>query len=169
MQTDAWMDEWVDFFLLALLLLLILGAGGYGTYAYLFHMWPFTLDEEQPAQLIGATTGNVPDVSDQYIRFDTAFTFNLPDPKSKRGHMVQAEVVLVAKGTNNANLAQQNLPLISATISEICAQQQYDVLASASGRERFKRLLLDGIRTKLTGLTGQPLIEQVLFINFVMQ
>ena len=159
--------------LIAIIVLFILGVGGYGTYAYLYHKWPFSpVLENQAATVAGNAAGGgqaaAVDLSDQYLRFDTAFTFNLPG-KGRNGHMVQVEVVLVTHGSANAAIAQQHMPLISATISEICAQQDFDNLASPSGRQRFKRLLLDGIRTKLTGVTNEPLIEQVLFTNFVMR
>lgn len=161
------------FILIAVIVLLVLGIGGYGAFAYLFHKWPFA-----DALTVSASTvaGNAAtrqaaaqeDLTDQYIHFDTAFTFNVPG-KNSRGHMVQVEVVLVTQGVQNAALAQQHLPLISATISEICAQQEYDSLAIPSGRQRFKSLLLDGVRTKLTGMTNEPVVDQVLFTNFVMQ
>lgn len=159
--------------LLVLVLLLLMSVGGYGAYAYLQHAWPFEATEGASATDIaggaaGAAGAAAVDMSDQYIRFDSAFTFNLPG-KTKRGHMVQVEVVLVVYGAQNAALAQQHVPLISATISEICSQQDFESLASPSGRQRFKRLLLDGVRTKLTGVVNQPLVEQVLFTNFVMQ
>lgn len=157
--------------LISVVLLFILGTGGYGTYAYLHHLWPFSeFEQENATDIAGKMAGQSAqvDLSDQYIRFDVAFTFNLPG-KTKRGHMVQVEPVLVVHGVANADLARQHLPLISSTISEICSQQDYESLASPSGRQRFKRLLLDGIRTKLTGVVNQPLVEQVLFTNFVMQ
>ncbi|MCK0527453.1 flagellar basal body-associated FliL family protein [Anaerobiospirillum sp. NML120449] len=159
------------FMLIGVILVFILGIGGYGTFAYLHHMWPFAMEEQENAtDIAGKMAGqnSQVDVSDRYVRFDLAFTFNLPG-KTKRGHMVQVEPVLVVHGSENAALAQQHLPLISSTISEICSQQDYDSLASPSGRQRFKRLLLDGIRTKLTGVVNQPVVEQVLFVNFVMQ
>lgn len=156
--------------MIVFVVLFILGVGGYGAYAYLQNLWPFPAPEEESAVDIAgqAGTGMSADFSDQYIRFETAFTFNLPG-KTKRGHMVQVDPVLVVHGSANAALAQQHLPLISSTISEICSQQDFESLASPSGRQRFKRLLLDGIRTKLTGVVNQPLVEQVLFTNFVMQ
>lgn len=157
--------------LIAVILVFILSVGGYGTYAYLYHAWPFSeMSQGETATDVAATagTGNAEDLSDQYIRFDSAFTFNLPG-KGKRGHMVQVEPVLVVHGTAKLALAEQHLPLISSTISEICSQQDFENLASPSGRQRFKRLLLDGIRTKLTGVVNEPLVEQVLFVNFVMQ
>ncbi len=159
--------------LIALVVLFILGVGGYATYAYLFHKWPFADALTVSASSIAGNAATKQaatqtDLTEQYIRFDTAFTFNLPG-KTARGHMVQVEVVLVTQGAQNAALAQQHLPLISATISEICSQQDYESLASPSGRQRFKSLLLDGIRTKLTGMTNEPIIDQVLFTNFVMQ
>lgn len=160
--------------LIAFILIFVLGVGGYGTYAYLQHKWPFAVESgpisssQIASGAADAQNSTALDLSDQYITFDSAFTFNLPG-KGNSSRMVQVSVVLVAHGANNAALIQQHLPLISATISEICSQQDFDSLASPSGRQRFKRLLLDGIRTKLTGVVNQPLVEQVLFTNFVMQ
>lgn len=158
--------------LIGFVLAFILVVGGYGTYAYLYHKWPFSSLDANNAVMIAGQEVSMDDpaalTADQYIRFDSAFTFNLPGD-NRRGHMVQVDVALVVHGVQNATLAQKHLPLISATISEICAQQDYESLASPSGRERFKRQLLDGIRTKLTGVINDPLVEQVLFTNFVMQ
>lgn len=160
-------------FIIVFFVLIIVLAGAYGTFAFLQKMWPFESESGMTAtQVAGQAAENYDaasaDVTDEYVRFDSAFTFNLTG-RNNRNHMVQVEVVLLVHGTQNADLAQQHLPLISATISEICSQQQYEALASATGRQRFKRLLLDGIRTKLTGVTNQPIVEQVLFVNFVMQ
>ncbi|MBU3843763.1 MAG: flagellar basal body-associated FliL family protein [Candidatus Anaerobiospirillum pullicola] len=165
------------FLLILVIVVCILGIGGYTTYAYLYHKWPFAPDitVTPAAQVAGNAavaaqpSGAAIDNTEQYVRFERAFTFNLPSAKSNKGHMVQAEIVLVTVGQMNTALAQKHLPLISATISEICGQQDFDSLASPSGRQRFKRLLLDGIRTKMTGITNEPVVEQVLFTNFVMQ
>lgn len=159
--------------LIGSVLIFILAVGGYGTYAYLYNKWPFSSFTGSDAAVVaGEKSMSDQDaaalMADQYIRFDSAFTFNLPG-ENRRGHMVQVDVALVVHGVQNATVAQKHLPLISATISEICAQQDYESLASPSGRERFKRLLLDGIRTKLTGVINDPVVEQVLFTNFVMQ
>ena len=159
--------------LVSFVLIFILVVGGYGTYAYLYNKWPFSSFVGSDAAMVAGNQSMAEQnaaslTADQYIRFDSAFTFNLPG-ENRRGHMVQVDVALVVHGAQNAAMAQKHLPLISATISEICAQQDYESLASPSGRERFKRLLLDGIRTKLTGVINDPLVEQVLFTNFVMQ
>ena len=158
--------------MIGVVLAFILVVGGYCTYAYLYHKWPFGSLGSSDATVIAGQSVSGEDaaalMADQYIRFDSAFTFNLPG-ENRRGHMVQVDVALVVHGVQNAAMAQKHLPLISATISEICAQQDYESLSSPSGRERFKHLLLDGIRTKLTGVINDPLIEQVLFTNFVMQ
>ena len=165
------------FLLILVIVVCILGIGGYTTYAYLYHKWPFAPDiTATPAARVAGNaamaaqpSGAAVDTAEQYVRFERAFTFNLPSVKNGKGHMVQAEIVLVTVGQMNTALAQKHLPLISATISEICGQQDFDSLASPSGRQRFKRLLLDGIRTKMTGITNEPVVEQVLFTNFVMQ
>lgn len=158
---------------IAIFVLLIMLAGAYGTFAYLQKMWPFESESGLAATQVAGKAAEKydaaeADATDEYVRFDSAFTFNLMG-RNNRNHMVQVEVVLLVHGSKNAELAEQHLPLIGATISEICSQQQYESLASPTGRQRFKRLLLDGIRTKLTGVTNEPIVEQVLFINFVMQ
>ena len=134
--------------LIGFVLIFILAVGGYGTYAYLYNKWPFSSFTGSDAAVVAGEKS----MADQ----DAAA-------------LMQVDVALVVHGVQNATIAQKHLPLISATISEICAQQDYESLASPSGRERFKRLLLDGIRTKLTGVINDPVVEQVLFTNFVMQ
>ena len=72
-------------------------------------------------------------------------------------------------GSENERLARDHLPLISSVISEIAAQQQYEALIAQSGRQRLKRILLEGIRSRLSGVIHEPVVEQVLFTNFVIQ
>lgn len=159
--------------LIAIFALLIVGIGAYGTFAFLQKMWPFETESVEIASsaaagAAGEHSAAAADTTEEFITFDSAFTFNLTG-RNNRSRMVQVGVVLGVRGSHNAALAQEHLPLISATISEICSQQQYEALASTTGRQRFKHLLLDGIRTKLTGVTNEPVVDQVLFVNFVMQ
>lgn len=82
---------------------------------------------------------------------------------------MQLEVALLVIGNDNVELANLHKQLIASVISEIGGKQNFEDLVTQSGRQRLKRLLLEGIRAKLSSVAKQPVVEQVLFTNFVMQ
>lgn len=157
--------------LILVLVLVILGAGGYLGVAYIKNLYPFSPSGPSPEELALAQAQKEAameaQLKDYYIGFDQAFTFNLPTENGN--HYMQMEVKLLVIGPDNEALAKQHLSLIGATISEVGAQQTFDQLVSSTGRQRLKSLLLEAIRSKMSGATSKPVVEQVLFTNFVLQ
>ncbi len=153
------------------LLLILLGGGGYLGYAWMKHLPPFEPMGPTPEEIAlekaqqDAQMEN--EITEYFVTFPQGFTFNLQAGDKK--HMMQIEVALVVIGSENERLARDHLPLISSVISEIAAQQQYEALIAQSGRQRLKRILLEGIRSRLSGVIHEPVVEQVLFTNFVIQ
>ncbi len=157
--------------LIIVVVLIVLGGGTYTGIAYLKHLPPFEpagpTPEEIAAQRVAQEQAMQGDLSDRYVTFDQAFTFNVQD--GERSHMMQMEVALMVIGPQNEELAKQHRSLIQAVISEVTARQNYSALVNQSGRQRLKRLLLEAIRSKMSGVVQKPVVEQVLFTNFVMQ
>ena len=162
------LGKWI---IIILLVLLILGGGTYTGIAYLNNLPPFEpsgpTPEEIAAQRVAEEQAMLSDVSDHYVTFDQAFTFNVPD--GNVNHMMQIEVALMVIGPQNEELAKQHRSLIQAVISEVTSRQTYSSLVNQSGRQRLKRLLLEAIRSKMSGVVQKPVVEKVLFTNFVMQ
>lgn len=160
--------KWI--ILLALAVLVLAGAS-YTGIAYLKKLPPFEpsgpTPEEIAALRVAQEQAMTEDLSERYVGFDQAFTFNIQD--GSRMHMMQIEVSLMVIGPQNEDLAKQHRSLIQAVISEVTSRQTYASLVNQSGRQRLKRLLLEAIRSKMSGVVQRPVVEQVLFTNFVMQ
>lgn len=156
---------------LILLLLSLIGGGGYLGYAWMRQLPPFEpagpTPEEIAAQKAAAEEARQAELTERFVTFDHAFTFNLS--AGGKPHMMQMEVVLMVMGESNESLARAHLPLIGAVISEITAQQNYEALIAQTGRQRLKRVLLEAIRSRLSGVAHEPVVEQVLFTSFVIQ
>ncbi len=157
--------------LIIIFALLIIGGGSYMGLAYLNNLPPFEpagpTPEEIAAKRVAEEQSLKQDLSERFITFDQAFTFNIQD--GSRMHMMQLEVALMVIGPENEALAKQHRSLIQAVISEVTSRQNYSSLVNQTGRQRLKRLLLEAIRSKMSGVAQSPVVEQVLFTNFVMQ
>lgn len=157
--------------LVIVLLLIIIGGGAYMGVAYLKQLPPFEPEgptpEEIALQKSQMEVQMQQDLTERFITFDQGFTFNLQE--GNKQHMMQIEVALMVLGPQNEALAREHLPLIGSIISELAGQQSYESLIAQTGRQRLKRLLLEAIRSRLSGLLHQSVVEQVLFTNFVIQ
>lgn len=161
----------VLFFAIIFIIVLFLGSCGYLGFAYLKSWFPFEpsgpTPEEIAAELAKKEESLKSQITEEYITFDQGFTFNLLGGNGK--HIMQLEVALLVIGNDNVELANLHKQLIASVISEIGGKQNFEDLVTQSGRQRLKRLLLEGIRAKLSSVAKQPVVEQVLFTNFVMQ
>ncbi len=157
--------------LIILLLLIIIGGGTYMGVAYLKQLPPFEPEGPTPEEIaLQKSKMEVQlqqELSERFVTFEQGFTFNLQE--GGKPHMMQIEIALMVLGPQNEELAREHLPLISSVISELAGQQSYESLIAQTGRQRLKRLLLEAIRSRLSGLLHQSVVEQVLFTNFVIQ
>ncbi|MBO8415595.1 MAG: flagellar basal body-associated FliL family protein [Proteobacteria bacterium] len=157
--------------LIALAAVIVLGGASYTGIAYLNNLPPFEpsgpTPEEIAAERVAQEQAMQQDLTERFVTFPQAFTFNVQD--GTRMHMMQIEVALMVIGPQNEELAKQHSSLIQAVISEVTARQTYASLVNQTGRQRLKRLLLEAIRSKMSGVVQRPVVEQVLFTNFVMQ
>ena len=102
-----------------------------------------------------------------YIPFEQTFTFTIKS--ERRLHTGQIQVVLSVIGEQNEELAKKHLPLLNSVVFDKLSSQTYESLLMPSGRQRLKRELLDATRAKMTEVAKAPVINQILFTNFVLQ
>lgn len=155
---------------LPLLAILILG-GGYTGAAYFLKLPPFEepgpTPEEIAAQKVAEAAAQAELTRELFIRFPEHFTFNMT--YNNRQHSAQVDMVLVVDGPDNEAIAKKHLALLSSTALSILSEESYNGLLLPTGRERLKLKLLDGLRNKMTEVAKAPIIEQVLYTDFVMQ
>ncbi|NLS13233.1 flagellar basal body-associated protein FliL [Vibrio sp. SM6] len=102
-----------------------------------------------------------------YVNIAQPFVFNVMG--DKRDRMVQIKVQLMVRGGENEKLAQYHSPLIESTLLSTFASATVEQLRSATGRTELRDKASGDIKASLTKTVGEPVIEKVLFTDFVIQ
>ncbi|NAW68821.1 flagellar basal body-associated protein FliL [Vibrio sp. V27_P1S3P104] len=102
-----------------------------------------------------------------YVNIAQPFVFNVSG--ENRGRMVQVKVQLMVRGSKNENLARFHSPLIESTLLATFASATVEQLRTTSGRTELRDKATEDIKAAMTQVVGEPVIERVLFTDFVMQ
>ncbi|MBM7036325.1 flagellar basal body-associated protein FliL [Vibrio ulleungensis] len=102
-----------------------------------------------------------------YVNIPQPFLFTVPG--NDRDRLVQIKVQLMVRGTANEGLARHHSPLIESTLLSSFGSASQEQLRSPSGRTDMRDQATNDIKLTLTELVGEPVIERVLFTDFVIQ
>ncbi|KHA58784.1 flagellar basal body-associated protein FliL [Vibrio variabilis] len=102
-----------------------------------------------------------------YVNIAQPFIFNVTG--DKRDRLVQIKVQLMVRGAENENLARYHSPLVESSLLSTFASATVEQLRSATGRVELREKATEDIKASLTRAVGQPVIERVLFTDFVIQ
>ncbi|MFA0412870.1 flagellar basal body-associated protein FliL [Vibrio renipiscarius] len=102
-----------------------------------------------------------------YVNIIQPFLFNVLGEKKDR--LVQINVQLMVRGLENENLARYHSPLIESTLLSTFASATVEQLRSTTGRVELRKKATNDIKASLTRAVGDPVIERVLFTDFVIQ
>ncbi|AQP35641.1 MULTISPECIES: flagellar basal body-associated protein FliL [Vibrio] len=102
-----------------------------------------------------------------YVNIAQPFVFNVTGDKKDR--LVQIKVQLMVRGSENESLARYHSPLVESSLLATFASATVEQLRSPTGRIELRDKATDDIKAALTKAVGQPVIEKVLFTDFVMQ
>lgn len=102
-----------------------------------------------------------------YVNIPQPFLFTVPG--NDRDRLVQIKVQLMVRGTANEGLARHHSPLIESTLLSSFGRASQEQLRSPSGRTDMRDQATNDIKLTLTELVGEPVIERVLFTDFVIQ
>ncbi|MBA5763714.1 flagellar basal body-associated protein FliL [Vibrio sp. 404] len=141
-------------------LVLLVGGGA----AAFFLMGSSDSAEADSTAQVSAAAAELP-VS--YVNIPQPFLFNVTGDKKDR--LVQINVQLMVRGIDNENLARYHSPLIESSLLATFASATVDQLRSANGRVELRQKATEDIKASLTRAVGQPVIERVLFTDFVIQ
>ena len=75
----------------------------------------------------------------------------------------------MVRGSRNEELARQNIPAIEGVLHRTFSSSTAESLQTSDGRTQLREAALNVVRNELQGLTGSPVVEEVLFTGFVMQ
>ncbi|MEJ2764148.1 flagellar basal body-associated protein FliL [Photobacterium sp. MCCC 1A19761] len=145
------------------LVVLLLG-GGAGAWFFL------TGDEEPEAE----TAEALPQVQQPaqvgpayYVILPQPFIFNVTG--DKRDRLVQVKVQLMVRGDDNESQANQHIPLIESTLLQTFGAATVEQLRTPTGRADLRQQALASVQDAMVKVSGQKVVERVLFTGFVMQ
>ncbi|MDP2559832.1 flagellar basal body-associated protein FliL [Psychrobium sp. 1_MG-2023] len=116
--------------------------------------------EEQEAE--EATVGDA-----FYVGMPRPFVFNVPG--YGRDRLVQIKVQLLVRGGENDTAARKHIPLIEDTLLTVFSSSNAEKLSTNIGKQELRQNALEAVQKALEPIVGNSVVEQVLFIGFVMQ
>lgn len=150
--------KWIVIGIIAVVLICALGGGAF----YWFSSGSSSSEQQDPQN---AKSGK--DEQALYIAYSVPFIFNVQGEKQQR--MAQVSVRLMVRGEENEKLAKDHLVLIEHTISSELALGTVEQLRSANGQAELRAHVLERVQSELMRMVEQPVVEKVLFTDFVMQ
>lgn len=148
--------------IIIIIAVVVLLAGGGGAAFFLMGS-----DEGAETEQTAQQQMTTPEDPVAYVNIPQPFLFNVTGDKKDR--LVQIKVQLMVRGTENENLARYHSPLIESSLLSTFASATVDQLRTANGRVELREKATDDIKASLNRAVGQPVIERVLFTDFVMQ
>ncbi|RYU69530.1 flagellar basal body-associated protein FliL [Aliivibrio finisterrensis] len=145
--------------IITLIVLLLVGGGA----AAWFFLAGDT-KEEATKQDIAALEAQMPAL---YLNLPQPFIFNVTG--DKRDRLVQLKVQVMMRGTDNESIAQQHTPLIESALLSTFAAATVEQLREPRGRIDLRDQATRDIQDAFTKITAKPVVEKVLFTDFVMQ
>lgn len=119
-------------------------------------------DAEQKTEQVAAPTNPV-----SYVNIAQPFVFNVTG--DAKDCLVQIKVQLMVRGSENENLARYHSPLVESSLLATFASATVEQLRTPNGRIELRDKATDDIKAALNQAVGKPVIEKVLFTDFVMQ
>lgn len=142
--------------------LIVLGGGGAAA-------WFFFLsgDESTEMEDVAEMAPALPTGPALYINLPQPFIFNVTGDRQDR--LVQIKVQLMTRGDQNEEIANLHTPLIESSLLSTFGAATVEQLRTPRGRIELRDQAQGDIQAAFTKLTGKPVIEKVLFTDFVMQ
>lgn len=147
---------------IGLVLVLLIGGG----------LWFYMGSDEPAATDVSADASAdpaAPIVSSEaeYVGMPRPFLFNLPG--ADRARLVEIKVQLMVRGESNSVLTQKHIPLIEDALLTTFSAADVQKLSTQAGKDELRQLALLNVQNTLQPITGNKVVEKVLFTGFVMQ
>ncbi|WP_282248805.1 flagellar basal body-associated protein FliL [Vibrio campbellii] len=129
----------------------------------------FLMGSDEPAQAAQAeqTQAQTAAAPIAYVNIAQPFIFNVTG--DRRDRLVQIKAQLMVRGSENEQLARYHSPLIESSLLSTFASATVEQLRSPIGRVELRDRASDDIKAALNAAVGKPVIEKVLFTDFVIQ
>lgn len=110
---------------------------------------------------------NKPKLPAQYVGVPEAITANIAGGRKSR--TVQIKMSFMVRSDKAVESVKEHMPRLKNDVLMLVSQQNADELKTPDGRKILQEKSLETVQTTLTDLVGEPTVEKVLFISFVMQ
>ncbi|WP_346828576.1 flagellar basal body-associated protein FliL [Pseudomonas abietaniphila] len=104
-----------------------------------------------------------------YVALNPPFVGNYALDGGPKLHVYKADVALRVKGAEAQKLVKQNEPLIRNQLVALFTQQTIDSMSNVDAKEKLRQEALKQTQQVLSQETGQPVVEDLLFNNFIAQ
>lgn len=103
----------------------------------------------------------------RYVGVPEAITSNIVGKHKSR--TVQIKMSFMVRSDDAVTVVKTHMPRLKNDVLMLVSQQSADELRTPEGRVKLKEQSLATVQKTLNDLVGDPTIEQVLFISFLMQ
>ncbi|MDG3088771.1 flagellar basal body-associated protein FliL [Vibrio hannami] len=148
--------------LIIIIAVVVLLAGGGGAAFFLMG----SDDAEQSDAMVTESQVALPEPA-SYVNVPQPFLFSAPG--KQRDRLVQVKVQLMVRGIDNEDMARHHSPLIESTLLNTFSTATVEQLRTPTGRTQLRDQATDDIRATMTEVVGKPVVEKVLFTDFVIQ
>ncbi len=102
-----------------------------------------------------------------YVGVPNAITANLPG--DRRSRTVQIKMSFLVRSQEAKEHIRQHMPQLKNDVLMLVSQKNANELKLPEGRQKLQAEALVTVQKTLTDLVGEPTVEKVLFVSFVMQ
>ncbi|WP_298768903.1 flagellar basal body-associated protein FliL [uncultured Shewanella sp.] len=102
-----------------------------------------------------------------YVAMPRPFLFNLPG--QHRAALVEIKVQLQVRGEEHDLLVRKHIPLIEDALLTTFSSSHLQSLSTQSGKDEMRQLALRHLQNTLQPVTGQKIIDKLLFTGFIIQ
>ena len=83
--------------------------------------------------------------------------------------MCKIKMSFMVRGSKAVDTVKRHMPQLKNDVLMLVSLQSADELQTPEGRKKLQEQALETVQATLTELTGEPTVEKVLFISFLMQ
>lgn len=114
-----------------------------------------------------AKEGEAPKVA--YVSLTPPFVGNYALDGGPKLRVFKADVALRVTGTEAQAAVKRNDPLIRNQLVALFTQQTVDTMTSAEAKEKLRQEALKQVQQVMNDEEGKPIVEDLLFNNFIVQ
>ncbi|GFM60658.1 flagellar basal body-associated protein FliL [Pseudomonas capsici] len=104
-----------------------------------------------------------------YVSLTPPFVGNYALDGGPKLRVYKADIALRVTGADAQAAVKRNDPLIRNLLVALFTQQTVDSMSSADAKEKIRQEALKQVQQVMTSEEGKPIVEDLLFNNFIVQ